>query len=172
MALLEPQLGFIFWHTVIFLVTLTLLSRYAWKPILHAIKSREEAYAQAAHEMKQAQKEVVQLKKKQKEILEEAYTQSDRILQEALESKEVILEKAEKEALQKRQQIIERALQAIELERQAAASELKERAVELVLHTTEKLIVQKLAKDPAQHEAIQAMIEEVEKRNNISYSSN
>ena len=42
MQLLTPALGLIFWTTLIFLVVLYLLRKFAWKPILKALDDREQ----------------------------------------------------------------------------------------------------------------------------------
>ena len=42
-SLFSPGLGLIFWQTVTFVIVLFLLSRYAWKPILNALKDREKS---------------------------------------------------------------------------------------------------------------------------------
>jgi len=47
MDLLLPQFGLMFWTTVVFLIVLFLLSKYAWKPIIKAIRARENSIADA-----------------------------------------------------------------------------------------------------------------------------
>ena len=42
-AFLSPELGLIFWQLVIFLLVLFLLAKFAWKPILLALKEREDS---------------------------------------------------------------------------------------------------------------------------------
>jgi F-type H+-transporting ATPase subunit b len=162
MILLTPDLGFIFWHTIILCVSLVLLGRYAWKPILQAIKAREQAYEKAIAEMQKAQEEVTQVEAKKEKILQAADTESNHILQQAIESKEALLKEAEEEALKEKEYIINNAFKIIELEKQAAQSEIKKHTVALVLHTTEKLITKELIADPAQQKLIQKMITEVE----------
>lgn len=162
MELLTPDLGFIFWHTIILFTSILILGRYAWKPILQAIKAREKAYADAIQEMQEAREEIKQVESKKEGIIKEANAESDRIIQQAIHSKEVLLQEAEEEALQEKQKILDNALQVIELEKQAAASEIKKQTVALVIHTTEKLISKELTQDPAQQKLIQKMITEVE----------
>ena len=166
MSLITPDLGFIFWHTVILSISLLVLGRYAWKPILQAIKAREQAYAQAIDEMKKAQQEVVEVEAKKEGILQKAKLEHDQIVQEAIESKEAILKEAEQEAVKEKKKILDHALKTIELEKQAAQSEVKKQTVALVLHTTEKLISQELVADPVQQKLIQKMISEVEANQN------
>ena len=52
MDLVTPGLGLIVWTTLVFLILVFLLGKFAWKPILNAVQSREEAIDQA---LKQAE---------------------------------------------------------------------------------------------------------------------
>lgn len=162
MALLTPDLGFIFWHTIILFVSILLLSKYAWKPILQAIKQREEAYEKAIEQMREARKEVKEVEVKKGAILKEAHAESDRIIKQAITSKEALLEEAEEDALKAKQRMLDNAMHLIELEKQATAAAIKKQTVALVIHTTEKLISKELTQDPAQQKLIQKMITEVE----------
>ena len=166
MALLTPDLGFIFWHTIIFLTSHLVLKRYAWKPILQAIKAREQAYEKSINTIKKAQKEITELQQEKSKIIKSAHTQSNVILEQAMTNREKLLKKAQQEALEEKQKIINHALTTIELEKQAAQSAIKKQTVTLILQTTKKLITQKLTTDPAQHQLIQHMIEEVENTHN------
>jgi F0F1-type ATP synthase membrane subunit b/b' len=43
MELVKPGLGLIVWMTITFSIVLFILTKFAWKPILAAIKEREDA---------------------------------------------------------------------------------------------------------------------------------
>ncbi len=162
MELLTPDLGFVFWHAIILLAAIFVLGKFAWKPILGAIKSREQAYEEAVTQMKAAEKQVKQLHTKKEQIIEAANKESDRIIQQAILSKETILDEAEVQAQQEKQRIMDHAMHTIELEKQAAQSAIKKETISLILHTTEKLIGRELSQEKAQQELIQGMLTEVE----------
>ena len=61
MELLTPDPGLIFWHATILGAALLILTKYAWKPILSAIKKREQAYQEAAQQIETAEKKQKQL---------------------------------------------------------------------------------------------------------------
>ena len=46
-SLIEPSVGLIFWTTITFIILLVLLGKFAWKPILSAIKTREQGIEEA-----------------------------------------------------------------------------------------------------------------------------
>ncbi len=47
MGLVTPNPGTIFWMIIIFGIVLFILGKFAWKPILNALKDREESIANA-----------------------------------------------------------------------------------------------------------------------------
>ncbi len=53
-SLVTPAFGLIFWQTVTFLIVLFALSKFAWKPIMEALKEREDSIDSALNEAKKA----------------------------------------------------------------------------------------------------------------------
>jgi F-type H+-transporting ATPase subunit b len=61
MDLLTPGIGLIFWSTLIFIFLLIVLKKYAWKPILNAVKSREERIKGALESAEEVREEMARL---------------------------------------------------------------------------------------------------------------
>ena len=61
MDLITPALGLIFWQTIIFLVVLFVLGKFAWKPILGALKTREKSIDEALKSAVNAKEEMANL---------------------------------------------------------------------------------------------------------------
>ena len=161
-ALLTPNAGFIFWHSVIMLVTFFVLGRFAWKPLLTFIKAREQAHQKAIEERQQIAKEVAAVEATKEKILQQAKEEEGAILQKALEDKEALLKEAEKEALEEKKKIIADALKIIAREREMAQSALKKQTVALIIHATEKLLTKELSQSSTQQKLIKQMIHDVE----------
>ena len=168
MALLTPDLGFIFWHFMIFLLVLFVLGRYAWKPILAFIEAREQAYEEAVATIKKAESTLEEVADKKAAIIADAHAESKGIVENAITQKTAIIKAAKAEGMKEKEQIVAHALQVIELEKKSAQSALKKQTVALVIQTTEKLIRQELVPSPAQEKLIQEMISEVEKNDQKS----
>ena len=47
MELVTPEIGLIFWTTIVFLILLIVLKKYAWKPILSAVDERNKNIEEA-----------------------------------------------------------------------------------------------------------------------------
>ena len=61
MDLVTPGIGLLFWTTLVFIFLVVLLSKYAWKPILGAVKAREESIDNALKSAEKAREEMANL---------------------------------------------------------------------------------------------------------------
>ncbi len=75
--------GLFFWQTLLFIILLFLLKKYAWKPILDALNSREEGIRNALDEADKARQEMVELKSSNEQVVKEARAERDAMLKEA-----------------------------------------------------------------------------------------
>ncbi|MFT6716183.1 MAG: F-type H+-transporting ATPase subunit b, partial [Saprospiraceae bacterium] len=57
----EFSVGLFFWQTLMFLILMFLLKKYAWKPILDAVNEREEKIQGALDSAKEAEEKMAQL---------------------------------------------------------------------------------------------------------------
>jgi F0F1-type ATP synthase membrane subunit b/b' len=71
-SLIEPAVGLIFWTTITFILLLVLLGKFAWKPILNAIKIREKSIEDALASAESALRDMRELRTNNEKILAEA----------------------------------------------------------------------------------------------------
>ena len=64
--------GLFFWQMLLFVLLLFLLKKFAWKPILDALNSREEGIKNALEEADKARQEMMNLQANNEKILKEA----------------------------------------------------------------------------------------------------
>ena len=62
MELLTPGTGLLFWQVVIFLSTLLVLSKFAWKPIMKSLKAREKFINDSLESAKKAEEDAARKK--------------------------------------------------------------------------------------------------------------
>jgi F-type H+-transporting ATPase subunit b len=153
MGFVTPDLGTFIWMTIIFSIAFLILKRFAWKPILHALKERESSIAEALNSAERARKEMENLKAGNEKIMAEARKAKEVILNEAKEIKDQILAEAKLQASKEGQKIIESARVQINAEKEAAISEMKKQIVGLSVRVAEK-IIQKELKDKADQEVL------------------
>ena len=152
--------GLFFWQTLLFIILLFLLKKYAWKPILDALNSREEGIKNALDEADKARQEMVELKSSNEQIVKEARAERDAMLKEARGMKENMITEARDEAKAQASKIIEQAKATIENEKLAAITELRNQVAELSIGIAEKIIKDELSQKDKQVELIEKMLQE------------
>lgn len=152
--------GLFFWQTLLFVLLLFLLKKYAWKPILDALNSREEGIKNALEEAEKARQEMVDLKSNNEKILKEARAERDSLLKDARTMKENMISEAKEEAQAQASKIIDQAKTTIENEKLAAITELRNQVAELSIGIAEKILKDELSEKDKQVELIEKMLQE------------
>ena len=144
MGFVTPDYGTIFWMLIIFGIVLFILKKFAWGPILKALKDRERSISDALNSAEKARKEVAGLKASNDQIIAEARKEKDIILKEARDIKDKIIAEAKVQANAEAQKGIEIARQQIIAEKDAAINDIKKQVVELSVMIAEKVIKKEL----------------------------
>lgn len=160
MQLTSPE-SLIFWTTIIFVVFFVLLAKFAWKPILGAVKSREESINNALASAEAARREMQNLTADNERILQEARMERDALLKEAREMKDKMIADSKHEAQVQGERMIEQAKAAIEAEKNSAMAELKSQVSSLSLEIAEKLLKEELSNKEAQTKLVERMLGDV-----------
>lgn len=161
MGFVTPDLGTIFWMVIIFFITLFIMKKFAWKPILTSLKDRETSIAEALSSAEKARKEVEGLKADQDQILAEARKEKDVILKEARELKDKILAEAKSQAQVEGQKIVEAARSQIDAEKTAAIAEMKKQVVDLSVLVAEKIIQKEVKENKDQEQLIDSLLKDL-----------
>ena len=61
MELVTPEIGLIFWTTIVFLLLLIVLKKYAWQPILAAVDERNKSIEETLKAADKAKEEMASL---------------------------------------------------------------------------------------------------------------
>lgn len=161
MGLVTPNPGTIFWMLIIFGITLFILRKFAWKPILNSLKDRQESIANALNSAEQARKEMKELKADNEKIIAEARRERDIILKEAKEIKEKIVAEAKEKAGTEAQKNIELARQQIQSEKMAAINDIKKQVAELSVMIAEKVIKKELENKDRQEKMVDGLVDDI-----------
>jgi len=161
MGLVTPNPGTLFWMLIIFGIVLFVLRKFAWKPILNALKDREESIANALNSAEEAKKEVAGLKADNDRIIAEARQEKNIILKEAKEIKDKIIAEAKDKAIQETTKSIELAKQQIQSEKAAAINDIKNQIAEISVMIAEKLIKKELSNKAEQEKMVDGLIDEI-----------
>lgn len=158
MNVIAPE-ATILWTSIVFLLLLTLLRKFAWKPILGAVKSRENSINEALQTAEKAREEIKDLKADNERVLAEAREEREAILKEAHEVKVSLIEEAKADAEAKAKTILEGAKMEIKGYRDVLVQEMKKTAAETALAITEEVLSTKLGDDKVYNEVMKKELE-------------
>ena len=165
MGLLEDfSSGLFIIQSVIFLIVLFVLHKFAWKPIMDAVNEREVTIVDSLNQAKLAKEEVQNLKAENEMIIREAKMERDNILKEAREIKERIVTEAKDIAKTEGDKMIEQARQSIQAEKAAAMSDIKNQIGVLSVNIAESILQDKLSTDGAHN----ALVENYLNKSNLN----
>lgn len=161
MELVTPAIGLLFWMVISFGIVFFLLKKYAWKPILDMLKERETSIQDALDAAQRAKQEMANLKSDNERILMEARNDRDIMLKEARETKDAIINEAKSKASVEADRLIKIAREAIQNEKMAAITELKNQVATLSIDIAEKVIKNQLANDDKQKALVAELLKDV-----------
>lgn len=161
MELVTPDLGFVFWTTVSFLILLLILRKFAWKPILGSISERERSIEDALSKAEQAKIEMAKLTSENEELLKQARNERDQILKEAKALKDQIVSDAKTSAQEEGNKLIEKAKIEINSQKAAALDEIKGQVSALSLEIAEKILRKQFEDQGKQQQLVNDLLKEV-----------
>ena len=154
MELVTPEIGLIFWTTIVFLLLLIVLKKYAWKPILAAVDERNKSIEEALKAADKAKKEMLALNTDNERILIQAKKERDALLKEGREIKDNIIAEAKDKAKLEADKILITAKEQINNEKMKAITELKNQVAEMSIDIAEKILKSELSDKNKQKELI------------------
>jgi F-type H+-transporting ATPase subunit b len=160
MNLVTPDLGLLFWQTLIFFTVLFILAKFAWKPIVQALEERENVIADALGAAEKAKEEMKNLQATNEKMLQEARVERDKMVKDAQAAANAIVSEAKEKATEEAERIVYNAKALIETEKNAALAEVKNTAANLSLQIAEKLLKKNLSGDESQKALVNEYIKE------------
>lgn len=162
MGLLTPDLGLFFWTMLAFIITLFILGKFAWKPILNILNERETNIADSIATAQKVKAEMASLKAENEVLLAQAREERSQMLKEAKDIKAQIIAEAENQAKIEANKIIENARLQIVNEKNAALIEVKNEAGKLAVEVAEKMLRREFADRNAQQNLARQLAEEIQ----------
>lgn len=145
MDLVKPEIGLIVWTTLSFLILLFILRKFAWKPILNAVSTREDSIINALAAAEAAKREMENLTADNEKLLKEARLERDSMMKEARELKAKMIADAKDEAKAEADKMIVNAQAAIQSEKKAAIADIKQQVASLSVEIAEKVVKDELS---------------------------
>jgi F-type H+-transporting ATPase subunit b len=159
--LVTPGIGLIFWTSVVFLLLVFILKKFAWKPILDAVEKRSDSIEKAINAADEAKASLEQLNIERDKIKKESLAERDALLKEARDTKNKIISDAKAKAKQETDKILSDAREVIKNEKMAAITELKNQVAILSLEIAEKIVKDQLSSNDKQKALVDALVKDV-----------
>ena len=161
MDLLKPAFGLLIWTLLAFLIVFFILKKFAWPAIVKGLKDREQSIADSLATAERVRAEMAQLKSENEELLAKAREERAIMLKEARETKDKIVNEAKDQAKVEASKIMKEAAAAIEAQKMAAITDVKNQVGNLVIEVSEKVLRRELANRADQEAYINSLAEVV-----------
>ena len=161
MQLLTPAFGLLIWTMVAFLIVFFILKKFAWPAIVGGLKKREETIAEALATAEKVKAEMSQMKNENEALLATAREERALLLKEARETKDRIINESKEQAKIEANKIITEAQIAINAQKMAALTDVKNQVGKLVIEVSEKVLRKELANKEDQEAHIKWLVDEV-----------
>ena len=151
MQLLMPGFGLFLWTLVAFIIVFLILKKFAWKPILQSLDDREKTIADSLATAQRVNAEMAQLKTDNEALLGKAREERAALLKDAKITSDKMVADAKERAKGEYDRIVADAQAAIEQQKMAALTDVKNQVGNLVIEVSEKVLRRELS-DKAEQE--------------------
>src|SRR5262245_60662660 len=129
--LVQPDPGLFIWTIITFLVLLTLLAKFAWRPLLQMLDTRQEAIRKALDDAQVAKKELERLEQESAQIVRKARLEAEAIISQSRSDAERLREETRQKSRAEAEGIVRNAERQIQLETGRALQQIRNEAVDL-----------------------------------------
>jgi len=161
-SLTSPGIGLVFWSILIFGLFFLLLAKFAWKPILNAVKARDEMIKGSLASAEKARKEMAKLQSDNEAILKKAREEREGILKEARDIRDKLIAEAKGKASEEAEKLIEKARAGIEREKTIALADIRNQVANLSIEIASKILGEKLKETGEQQKLIDNYLKEAD----------
>ncbi|MBP8944826.1 MAG: F0F1 ATP synthase subunit B [Paludibacteraceae bacterium] len=161
MSLLTPDGGLVFWMLLSFGIVVLILTKFGFPVILQMIEKRKSYIEESLLEAEKARNELENVKLESKKIIDEAHQAYEKIMKEAAQLKESLLNDAREKASQEAEKILQEARENIQKEKEAALEDIRRQVADMSIVISEKLLRTKLRNKEEQMQIIDRLIDEM-----------
>jgi F-type H+-transporting ATPase subunit b len=161
MKLLTPEFGLLLWTLLAFLIVFFILKKMAWPAIIKGLRDRENTITDSLATAQRVKEEMALMKSENEALLAKAREERALMLKEARETKDRIINEAKDLAKAEAGKIAAEAQAAINAQKMAALTEVKNQVGKLVLETTERVLRREFANKQVQEEHIRSLVNEL-----------
>ncbi len=162
MSLLIPDSGLLFWMVIVFGIVFFILAKYGWPVITGMIDERKRYIDDSLAAAQAANEKLAHIQEESALLLKQAREEQSRILAEAVNTRNRIVEQAKAEAAAEGQKILEETKRQIEIEKEDAFRDIRRQVGLLSVEIAEKVLRKTLKDDKEQMAMIDRMLDEIQ----------
>ena len=145
--LVQVDPGLFIWTIATFLVLLTLLAKFAWRPLLQALAAREETIRRSLADAEKARQELERLNQESESIIRQARTEAESIIVATRADAERLRGELREKARNEAEGIIKNAERQIQLETARALEQIRRETADLSIAIASKLIQKNITRE-------------------------
>lgn len=145
--LVQPDPGLFIWTILTFLVLVTLLAKFGWRPLLQALDSRQELIRKSLDDAQQARQELERLHHESAQIIRQARIDAEAVVAQSRSDAAKLREEMRQKAKAEADGIVRNAERQIQLETQRALQQIRHEAVDLSVMIASKILRRNLTKE-------------------------
>jgi F-type H+-transporting ATPase subunit b len=161
MALLLPESGLLFWMLLSFGVVVFVLVKFGFPVILKMVDERKTYIDESLLVAKQTYEQMAAVKVQGEAIVDEARREQAKILKDATQTRDQIVNEAKEKALIEASKIIEEARKQITSEKDDAIRDIRRQVAALSVDIAEKVLRGHLDKKDEQMVMIDRLLDEI-----------
>lgn len=161
MKLLTPEFGLLLWTTLAFLIVFFILKKMAWPAIIKGLRDRENIITDSLATAQKVKEEMSLMKSENEALLAQAREERALMLKDARETKDRIINEAKEQAKVEANKIMTETQAAINSQKMAAITEVKNQVGKLVIEVSEKVLRKELGSKEAQEAHIKGLVDGV-----------
>jgi F-type H+-transporting ATPase subunit b len=135
---INPGLGI--WTSVVFVLLVVVLGKYAWKPLLKSLQDREESIRDSLAQAEKARAEAAELLKQNERNMARAEEEYQRVVRDAKALGEKMKEDIVAKARTQAQHELKNAKEEIQRDIDAAKQQLRSEVADLAIKAAEKIL--------------------------------
>ncbi len=159
--LVLPDIGLVFWNSIAFLLLLLVLGKFAWKPILKAIRDRELGIEDALSKADKMKADIFAMQNENETLLIKAREERAHLIKDAKDASEKMITVAKEKAKSEYERIVADAQLAITQQKNAAITDVKNQVGTLVVEIAEKVLRRELSNKAEQESYIKQIADGV-----------
>lgn len=145
--LVQPDPGLFIWTIITFLALVFLLAKFAWRPLLEALDSRQQGIRKALDDAQTAKQELEKLEQQSAQILRKARADAEVMMAQTRADADRLREEIRQKAKAEAEGIMRNAERQIQLETGRAIQQIRAEAVDLSVSIASKILQRNITKE-------------------------